>query len=220
MTGTPNTYAHMAQRHSSLDALDDFPTPPWAARAWVEHVIGKKQVEGRFIWEPAGNRGYLHRGLEGYGATIVCSDIFDYGAGYPLFDFLSLRGLLTQAPPFLKGYRPHWIVTNPPFNAALDFLEIGLAGAEIGVALLLRTQILETIERYRRFFGAYNDRWMFSQFVERVPMVQGRCDPTASTATAYGWLTVFNKAIDPAFVVARRHIPPCRDALERAGDYR
>ena len=29
----------MAQRVESKDSLDDFPTPPWATRALIEHII-------------------------------------------------------------------------------------------------------------------------------------------------------------------------------------
>ena len=36
------SHAVMAQRTESPDSLDDFPTPPWATRAFVEHVLGGK----------------------------------------------------------------------------------------------------------------------------------------------------------------------------------
>ena len=39
------SHAVMAQRHESLDSLDDFPTPPWATRALLEHVIGDEEYE-------------------------------------------------------------------------------------------------------------------------------------------------------------------------------
>lgn len=52
-------------------------------------------------------------------------------------------------------------------------------------------------------------------FVERIPMFRGRIDPTGSSATSYTWL-VWIKGINPRPVV---WIPPCRKALERAGDY-
>lgn len=211
--------AVMAQRIEPRDSLDDFPTPPWGARAWIEHVIGVEQIRGKLLWECAVNRGYLRRGLEGYGATVVGSDIFDYGIGAPVFDFLSLRGdLVGSHPTFLPG-TPDWIVTNPPFTAAEAFLEVALPIAREGVAFILRTQIMEGAERYESLFTRYADRWMWSQFVERIPMFKGRVDPKGSSATAYGWLTVFKRPIDPAYVVARRHIPPCRAQLECKGDY-
>lgn len=33
------SHAVMAQRAEAHDSLDDFPTPPWATRALIEHVI-------------------------------------------------------------------------------------------------------------------------------------------------------------------------------------
>jgi hypothetical protein len=55
------------------------------------------------------------------------------------------------------------------------------------------------------------------QFVERVPMVKGRCDPKATTATSYAWVVWF-----PSDVIGETKlewIAPCRAALERSGDY-
>ena len=56
-----------------------------------------------------------------------------------------------------------------------------------------------------------------AQFVERVPMVKGKLDPNASTATSYCWLVWFHARM-------QRHttlmwIPPCRKTLERSYDY-
>ena len=48
------SHAVMAQRTESPDSLDDFPTPPWATRAFVEHVLGgKASTGGLHVLEPA-----------------------------------------------------------------------------------------------------------------------------------------------------------------------
>ena len=56
----------------------------------------------------------------------------------------------------------------------------------------------------------------FAQFTERVPMVQGRLDRKASTATGYSWI-VWEKSYvgDPKLV----WVPPCRKGLEKESDY-
>jgi len=55
-----------------------------------------------------------------------------------------------------------------------------------------------------------------AQFSERVPMVRGRLDAKASTATGYAWV-VWRKPLDqPTGLV---WIPPCRKGLERLNDY-
>jgi len=213
--------AVMAQRHASIDGLDDFPTPPWGGRALIRHVIGRQQVDGLTIWEPAANRGFLVRGLRDWGATVVASDVYDYGAGFPVFDFLRLRGgFFNELPPFLPAEGVDWIATNPPFKSLLDFIRTAMAIAKVGVAMLCRTQCLEGVDRFERIFKPYADRWTFAVFVERIPMVEGRVDPQASSATSYGWLVVWKEPQPPEFLLARRHIPVCRHALEMPGDYR
>jgi len=59
-----------------------------------------------------------------------------------------------------------------------------------------------------------------AQFAERVPMVRGRCDRKASTATAYAWLVWYidnHNEADKKTIL--RWIPPCRKQLELDCDY-
>lgn len=203
----------------SRDDIDDFPTPPWGARALVEHVLGVQELAGRTVWEPAANRGFLMRGLEGYGAKIFGSDIFDYRVGLPVFDFTLMNGgLFGDLPTWLD--RPvDWVITNAPFSEAGAFVRAALKVARRGVAILLRTQILEGAERFREIYEPLADRWTFAQFVERIPMAEAQCSPDLSSATAYGWLVIWQEPKPAEFLLARRHIRPCRAHLERSGDY-
>lgn len=197
------SHAVMSQRHEAHDSLDDFPTPPWAARALCEHVITVDPDD--VAWEPAANRGYLVRGLTDYFDAIRCSDIHDYGAGYEVADFL-FPGV---------DRKVHWIITNPPFRLAEEFACRALELATDGVALLVRTQFLESVGRYQRLFLT-RPPLIVAQFVERVPMVKGRCDGSASTATSYCWVVWAHGPRNPTEFV---WIPPCRARLEREGDY-
>lgn len=87
--------------------------------------------------------------------------------------------------------------------------------ARCGVAMLVRTVFIESVGRYNRLF--LNDPpSIFAQFVERVPMVKGRLDQRASTATGYAWLVWEHGARDQPKLV---WIPPCRRDLERHTDY-
>jgi len=74
---------------------------------------------------------------------------------------------------------------------------------------------IESVGRYDRLFQKHPPA-KFAQFTERVPMVKGRLDPKASTATGYGWL-VWEKG--HAGQTQLVWIPQCRKALERDGDY-
>ena len=57
-----------------------------------------------------------------------------------------------------------------------------------------------------------------AQFAERVPMVKGRLDKGASTATGYAWL-VWLKEKKRNDMPALKWIRPCRKSLEKSGDY-
>jgi hypothetical protein len=203
------SHAVVAQRHEKQESLDDFPTPPWATRALIEHVIGKERVVDCNVWEPAVNRGFMSRPLQEYFKVVAESDIYDYGQR-AICDFLdadNTDGLF------------NWIITNPPFNKAQQFVEKSQRIATDGVAMLVRTSFLEGVMRYQTMY-LKNPPDIVAQFSERVPMVKGRIDKKASTATSYAWLVWY---IDPHPDVDKqtilRWIPPCRKQLEREGDY-
>jgi hypothetical protein len=200
----------MAQRKEPSDSLDDFPTPPWATRALIEHVIGKEWCKGRVCWEPASNRGYMSRALQEYFHYVLETDIVNYGRG-GVFDFLSSEGMVTN--PSI-----HWIITNPPFNKAQQFIERAQKIANQGVAMLVRTSFLESVMRYQTLF-MHNPPDIVAQFSERVPMVKGRYDPKASTATSYAWLVWYSGPKQANNQTVLMWIPPCRKQLERTTDH-
>jgi hypothetical protein len=110
-----------------------------------------------------------------------------------------------------------WVITNPPFRLAEDFILKSLHVARRGVAMLVRTVFIESVGRYERLFLPFPPS-KFAQFTERVPMVKGRLDKKASTATGYAWV-VWEKHL-PTAASQMVWIPPCRKILERKEDYR
>ena len=196
----------MSQRLEAADSPDDFPTPPWATRALMEYVLrGSLAVSDMSCLEPACGAGHMSNVLADYFRFVESSDIHDYGFGRTI-DFFEYKNTADQFD---------WLITNPPFRLAEEFVLKGLSITRIGVAILARTVFLESSGRYRAIFSV-NPPTQFAQFVERVPMVRGRLDKSATTATGYCWL-VWDKRIlsSPELV----WIPPCRKALERDGDY-
>lgn len=199
------SHAVMAQRHEASDSPDDFPTPPWATRALIEHVVGRETVRGLTCLEPACGRGYMTRPLAEYFGAVDAADAFQYGYA-PVRDFLT----------YPYEARSHdWVITNPPFRLAEEFVERALTVARNGVAILARTVFLESVGRYENIFSK-NPPSIFAQFSERVPMVKGRLDPKASTATGYAWFVWRLDGDKPSSLV---WVPPCRRDLERKGDY-
>ena len=54
------SHAVMAQRTEAKDSLDDFPTPPWATRALIEHVVGAGgELRQQSCLEPACGAGHM-----------------------------------------------------------------------------------------------------------------------------------------------------------------
>ena len=196
------SYAVMSQRRDNIDALEDYPTPPWATRALVRVVLPElgKAVGAAKVWEPAAGRGLMAAVLRDEGALVFASDGHRYTDGAPLDTVGSFVG---EGLDVIAGPRDvDFVITNPPFALALEFAERGLEVARRGVALLCRSNWSEGLTRYERLF---RDRppALVAQFVERVPMTaggfwkddqgerqaahRGGYDPDASTATAYSW---------------------------------
>lgn len=200
------SHAVMSQRVEAADSVDDFPTPPWATRALVEHVIGNKSaLAAMTCLEPACGAGHMSKVLKEYFSLVHDADVQDYGYG-------KVRDFLTH--PYAAGAYD-WVITNPPFRLAQQFVLRSLTVARAGVAILARTVFLESAGRYRAIFES-TPPTTFAQFVERVPMVKGRLDKSAVTATGYCWLLWDKrKSSGPQLT----WIPPCRKALERHGDY-
>jgi hypothetical protein len=200
------SHAVMAQRIEPKDSPDDFPTPPWATRGLIEHVLDDKSALKKMTClEPACGVGHMANPLKEYFAEVRCADAYDYGYG-------DIRDFLTY--PY-ETNAVDWMITNPPFRLAEEFVIRALRVARRGVAILARTVFLESSGRYNRIF---RDRppAKFAQFVERVPMIKGRLDSKATTATGYAWL-VWDKEF--AGTPKLMWVPPCRKKLERASDY-
>jgi hypothetical protein len=206
------SHAVMAQRAEPLDSLDNFPTPPWATRALCEHLMRGGHDLGRMsVWEPACGQGYMAMPLGEYFGKVLASDIHPHGFG-SVRDFLATENSLDLSDCSSVDA----IITNPPFRLAAEFAFSALERAQHLVALLVRNGFLESTSRYRRLFAPHPPGLVL-QFAERVPMVKGRCDPKATTATSYAWVVWLPN--DVIGGTKLEWIAPCRAALERQDDY-
>jgi hypothetical protein len=199
------SYAVAAQRHTSKQGADLFPTPPWATRAFIETLPYPKDFISQWsCLEPACGPGYMARSLSEYFLSVSAYDKFDYGQDTPPTDFLT------------GEFEPHdRVISNPPFNLAKEFIEKSLTIANVGVAMLARTVF---IEGQKRFMDIYRDNppAYFMPYVERVPMLKDRLDRKASTATSYAWFVWTKEKTNATQVL---WIPPSRKRLERDSDY-
>lgn len=184
----PRGAASVMNQRSVPDGIDDFPTPCWATRALIVDVLPALglSVEGARVWEPAAGRGLMSLVMEEFGARVFASDVVDYGctiAGKSVLD--EVGSFVGEGPDVMQCRVVDWVITNPPFRLAADFFERAIVEAP-QVALLVRSNWAEGVDRYERVF-AEHPPLAIAQFAERVPMVRGRWDPDATTATAYAW---------------------------------
>jgi hypothetical protein len=207
------SHAVMAQRSEARDSLDHFPTPCWATRAlceWLKRERGP--LNGLTAWEPACAEGYMASPLREYFERVTATDVHQYGGlQEDVCDFL----MPGTEPAEVTANGCDWIITNPPFRLAQEFIWQSIRTARVGSAFLVRTAFLEGIERFTQVFSRHTPLAAL-QFSERVPMHKGKVTATGSTATAYCWI-VFLKEPQPFTRID--WIGPCRRKLERPGDY-
>lgn len=200
--------AVMQQRSEPHDSLDDFPTPPWATRALCEALADMGAPMKGVVREPAANRGHMVKPLSEYFDMVEASDIHDYGAGFPVNDYL-----FGPEPDTVD-----WTITNPPFRLAEKFIDRAYATSRIGCAMILRSAFLEGVGRYGRLFSKNQPTYVF-QFSERVVMHKGKLSEKGSTATAYCWIVWLRSSWYVPEGTSFNWIGPCRKRLERREDY-
>jgi hypothetical protein len=112
--------------------------------------------------------------LESFSTNVRSSDLYDRGFGETGVDFR------TQDVDFDN------IVTNPPFNAAEEFVHSGIKNARRKLALLLRLAFLEGASRQRTIFARNPPSrvWVFS---ERITFYPKFAERKGSGTTAYAW---------------------------------
>lgn len=187
---------------------EDFPTPPWATRAFVRHIL-PDDLSGMTVWEPAANRGHMARPLSEFFGQVIASDKIDYGVGFPVIDFLN------GPSPTDFGQKVDWVITNPPFNLALEFVKRAVDIADYGVAMFVRASWLEGKQRYEELFQPHPPAFV-CPYVERVPIVRGRLDKKAATQMPYAWFVWVKDSKAPTRCL---WIPPSRADMERDDDY-
>lgn len=211
----------MQQRSEPAGSADYFGTPPWATRALMERLALSRSA---VVWDPACGRGFMARPLAEYSTRVICSDLHDYGYG-ELMDFLA---------PEADTVSCDWVITNPPFNLAAEFILKSLTRVQCGVAVLVRTAFAESRGRYETLFRNHPPTLRL-QFVDRVVMHKG--DPPdpdisvqvwdkkksafaqrrPSTATSYEWMVWDKTSLSTGTV--SEWLASRRSDLTKTGDY-
>lgn len=114
---------------------DFYPTPPDVTVALLQFL----NLEPSIVWEPACGNGAMSRVIEGFGHTVISTDLRESGYGEGGLDFLN-------ATP----YQCDAIITNPPFNISEAFIRKALSVAPI-VAMVLKSQYWHAASRKQLF---------------------------------------------------------------------
>jgi hypothetical protein len=126
-------------RHKHVDGLDDLDPYFTRAEAINTFILLEGDRLPRFVVEPMCGDGAIVKALRATGRRVIGSDVHDYGAGFPVRDYFAMDPV--------NGFDA--LVTNPPYEKALEILKKALAEYPY-VALLIRTNFLkENVERGR-----------------------------------------------------------------------
>lgn len=191
--------AFMEQRATPPGSLELFPTPPYATRAALYDIEPGIFRQGHVACDPCSGLFHMVRPLSEHFALVHKSDVFDYGLGAKVADFL------TTTPADYPG-GVDWLFLNPPFELSLEMTLHALSMARIGVAVFNRLNWIAGQERHDRLFAPKPPQY-FCPFAERVALIEGCWDPEASTATGYGWY-VWHKVSHYRSTWNVRPIPP------------
>ena len=136
------------------------------------------------IWECACGNGKLSERLKEKGFNVRSTDLIyrDYGEKESI-DFL------TQNQVFDGD-----IITNPPYNLALEFVEKALDLSNRKVAMFMKIQFLETKKRYLRLFKD-NPPKKVLVFVKRMACYREDDTSFKSSAICFCWI-VWDKEYD------------------------
>jgi hypothetical protein len=174
MAKTPlNTLGATNLSKAERSAFDYYGTSPQAVRS----LLALEKFQNN-IWEPTAGHHNIVNELEAAGYTVRKSDIFDYGFGDELIDFMEADNLESFAGD---------IIMNPPYTAAGPFVQKALELVEPGckVAAFLRLLFLEGQKRYETIFKDNSPKTIYV-FSKR--QVCSKVDDfTEPSAVAYIW---------------------------------
>jgi len=150
---------------------DFYPSPPEATIG----LLSKIKFQGDIL-EPACGNGAIAKLLN----NVVANDLYDYGYGNSGIDFLTYNKKHDN------------IITNPPYNLALEFVLHSKELANKKIAMLLRTAFLESAKRYEMFKDKQFPLEYVLQFSKRLTMTPNGIKMKNSGMCAYAWF-VWNK---------------------------
>jgi len=106
----------------------------------VRDLFRSHKISGESFYEPCVGQGHIVDVIKEFNtlSTIDYSDIIDRGYnGTVIRDFIKDDFRIS----------PDWIITNPPYKLAKEFIDRSLLSATVGVAMFLKLVFLESVSR-------------------------------------------------------------------------
>ena len=163
-----------ASNHSDTVRADNdyYSTDPQA----IDYLL-KYENFNENIWECACGSGKLSERLKENGFNVRSTDLIYRGYGeMESVDFL-------QQKEAFDGD----IITNPPYNLALDFVQKALELSKRKVAMFMRIQFLESKKRYVELFKECPPKKVLV-FVKRMKCYPRDSDTLKSSAICFCWI--------------------------------
>lgn len=146
--------------------------------AAIEYLLSGGAKLSHNLWECACGEGHLSKKLESLGYNVISTDLIDRGYGIGGVDFLK------QEEVFAGD-----IITNPPFNQGLEFVQHALSLVNNGnkVFMFLKLCFLEGQKR-RKLFDTKQLRCVYVSSKRMGCANNGEFGKyKASSAIAYAW---------------------------------
>ena len=146
-------------------AKDDFyATDPQS----VIDLLNVYGLEGETFYEPCIGQGHVAKVLKEYfpNSEIYGTDLINRGYGDGEFDFINEN--LEDRIDLNIPTKVDWIITNPPYSLAKDFIDKSLSISNKGVAMFLKIAFLE---------GQARKEWLRDSPLKYVYVFSKRQDP-------------------------------------------
>ena len=155
----------------------------------VRDLLDIYDIEGETFYEPCVGEGHIAKVLKEYfpNSEVYGTDLINRGYGNGEFDFINENW--EDRLDLLIPKKVDWIITNPPYRLAKEFIDKSLAMTNKGVAMFLKVQFLEGKAR-RALFEKYPPKHVYISSSRLQCAKNGefeRMKAGGGSAIAYAW---------------------------------
>lgn len=139
-----------ARHNLKRQSQDFYVTPEHSVQALIDHSVFKKllhKIPDNVMWENAVGSGAILNVFKKNGFEIVGTDLNDWVGKFETNNFLNNPTWFYRK----FGYKTPYIITNPPYKKANEWVLKSLKATGRYVILFLKLSFLESVSRYKIF---------------------------------------------------------------------